>query len=187
MRQGLERVGNVGSGSRTGSDERAAARDLVLGLDVGGTKLAAGVVAPDGSVLSWLSVPTRVEEGPDAVIARHLDLGRAAVADAGVEWSSIGAVGIGCGGPLDPVAGIIESPPNLPGWRDVPLVAIVESALDRPAAVDNDATAGAVAEYRFGAGRTRGVRHLVYVTISTGIGGGLILDGRVYRGAAGNA
>src|SRR3954469_14971618 len=144
MRQGLERVGNVGSGSRTVSDERAAARDLVLGLDVGGTKLAAGVVAPDGRVLSWLSVPTRVEEGPDAVIARHVDLGRDAVAEAGVEWSSIASIGIGCGGPLDPVSGIIQSPPNLPGWDDVPLVASVEAALGRPAAVDNDATAGAL-------------------------------------------
>ena len=189
MRQGLERVGNAGSVAGAGAEgrDRPASTDLVLGLDVGGTKLAAGVVAPDGRVLSWLSAPTRVEEGADRVIARHLELGRRAVSDAGVEWSAIASVGIGCGGPLDPVAGIIESPPNLPGWRDVPLVAIVESALDRPAAVDNDATAGALAEYRFGAGRTRRVRHLVYLTISTGIGGGLVLDGRVYRGAAGNA
>jgi glucokinase len=159
----------------------------VLGLDVGGTKLAAGVVAPDGTVLSFLSVPTGAEEGPDAVIARHLDLGREAVAASGVTWADIDSVGIACGGPLDPFAGIIESPLNLPGWHDIPLVSIVEAALERPAAVDNDATAGALAEFRFGAGRARGVSHLVFLTISTGVGGGLILDGRVYRGAAGNA
>ena len=140
-----------------------------------------------GDVHSWLSAPSHVEEGADAVIARHLDLGRAAVNAAGVSWEDIAAVGIGCGGPLDPFRGIIESPLHLPGWHDVPLVGIVEDALGSPAVVDNDATAAALGEYWFGAGRRRRVRHLVYLTVSTGVGGGLILDGRVYRGAAGNA
>jgi glucokinase len=161
--------------------------DLVLGLDVGGTKLAAGVVAGDGRVLATRTAPSRVEEGPAAMIARHLDLGREAVEASGVPWSAVRAVGIACGGPLDPFAGIIQSPPSLPGWDDVPLVAMVEAALDRPAVVDNDATACALAEDWYGAGRARGARHLVYLTISTGVGGGLVLDGRLYRGAAGNA
>jgi glucokinase len=160
---------------------------LVLGLDVGGTKLAAGIVDRDGRVRSWLSTPSHVEEGPDAVIARHLELGRAAVADAGASWAEIVAVGIGCGGPLDPFRGIVQAPLHLPGWHDVPLADIVDAAFHRPAFVDNDATAAALAEYLYGAGRARDARHLVYLTISTGIGGGLILDGRVYRGAAGNA
>jgi glucokinase len=121
------------------------------------------------------------------MIARHLELGREAVEEAGVPWDAVRAVGIACGGPLDPVAGIIQSPPNLPGWDDIPLIATVSSALDRPAAVDNDATAGALAEFWYGAGRSHGAGHLIYLTISTGVGGGLILDGRVYRGAAGNA
>ena len=161
--------------------------DLVLGLDVGGTKLAAGVVAADGTVLSNLTVPSRAEQGPDQMISRLLELGRDAVVAAGVAWQDVPAVGIACGGPLDPVAGVIQSPPNLPGWDDVPLVALVSSALDRPAVVDNDATAGALAEWWYGAGRSRNVRTLVYMTISTGVGGGLVLDGRVFRGAAGNA
>ncbi len=169
------------------ADGSWAAEDLVLGLDIGGTKLAAGVVAADGRVLSFEVVPSRRDEGPDAMIARLLDLGRDAVEVAGVAWPEIRAVGIACGGPLDPYAGIIQSPPSLPGWDDVPLVAIVERALDRPAVVDNDATAGALAEWWYGAGRDRAVRNLVYLTISTGIGGGLVLDGRVYRGIAGNA
>jgi glucokinase len=160
---------------------------LVLALDVGGTKLAAGVVSRDGSVLSNLIVPSRAEEGPERMIARHVDLGREAVTAAGVSWSEIAAVGIACGGPLDPLAGIIQSPPSLPGWDDVPLVSMVERALDRPAVVDNDATAGALAEWWYGAGRARSIDHLIYLTVSTGIGGGLILDGRVYRGAAWNA
>ena len=167
--------------------EGGTADDFVLGLDVGGTKLAAGVVAGDGRALSMEVAPSRVEEGPDAMIERHLDLGRAAVAAAGVPWDRIRAVGIACGGPLDPFRGIIQSPPGLPGWDDVPLVATVEAALQRPTVVDNDATACAIAEWWFGAGRAGGIRDLVYLTISTGVGGGLILDGRVYRGAAGNA
>jgi glucokinase len=160
---------------------------LVLGLDVGGTKLAAGVVAADGSVLSNLTAPSHAHQGPEEMISRHLELGRDAVIGAGVDWADVRAVGIACGGPLDPLAGIIQSPPSLPGWDEIPLVSIVSQALDRPTVVDNDATAGALAEWWYGAGRTRGVRHLVYLTISTGIGGGLVLDGRVYRGAAGNA
>jgi glucokinase len=161
--------------------------DLVLGLDVGGTKLAAGVVAGDGSVLSLRVAPSRSEDGPDAMISRHLELGRDAVEAAGVPWSEVRAVGIACGGPLDPAAGIVQSPLHLPGWHDVPLVATVSAALDRPTVLDNDATAGALAEFWYGAGRSFGARHLVYLTISTGIGGGLVLDGRLYRGAKGNA
>jgi glucokinase len=164
-----------------------AADDHVLALDVGGTKLAAGVVARDGTVRSKRVAPSRVEDGPDAMIARHLELGREAVAASGLPWSGIGAVGIACGGPLDPQAGIIQSPLSLPGWDDIPLVAIVSDALGRPAVVDNDATAGALAEWWYGAGARREVRNLVYLTISTGVGGGLVLDGRVYRGTAWNA
>lgn len=166
---------------------RPAPDDLVLGLDVGGTKLAAGVVAGDGRVMSERVAPSRREEGPDAMIRRHLELGREAVREAGVPWSAIASVGIACGGPLDPFGGIIQSPLHLPGWDDVPLTRIVSDAFGLPSAVDNDATAGAIAEWWFGAGRSRDVRHLVYLTISTGVGGGLVLDGRPYRGAAGNA
>jgi glucokinase len=159
----------------------------VLALDVGGTKLAAGVVRGDGRVLSWLSIPSGIGDGPHAVIARQIELGRRAVEVAGVPWEGIGAIGIACGGPLDPLEGVIQSPPNLPGWDDIPLVSMVEEALGRPAVVENDATAGALAEYWYGAGRSRATRDLVYLTISTGVGGGLVLDGRLYRGAAGNA
>ena len=144
-------------------------------------------MAGDGRVLSQLTIPARKLEGPDRMIARLVDLGREAVDVSGVEWSRIGSIGIACGGPLDPVKGIILTPPNLPGWDEIPLAKIVADALDRPVAVDNDATAAAVAEWWFGAGRSRDVQDLIYLTISTGIGGGLILDGRPYRGVAGNA
>src|SRR5215211_6755290 len=103
----------------------------VLALDIGGTKIAAGVVRRDGTVRSRRIAPSRVEDGPETMIARHLALGRAAVADAGIGWSAIRAVGIACGGPLDPLAGVIQSPLSLPGWDDIPLVSIVSRELDR--------------------------------------------------------
>ena len=121
------------------------------------------------------------------MIARLVALGRDAVDAAGIDWTRIGSIGIACGGPLDPANGIILDALNLPGWKDIPLGAMVADAFQRPVAVDNDATAGAIAEWWYGAGRSRDVHDLVYLTISTGIGGGLILDGRPYRGVAGNA
>jgi glucokinase len=159
----------------------------VLGLDVGGTKLAAGVVTGDGRVLSRRVIPSHADEGPMPMIERLVELGHAVVGDSAVPWAAIDAIGIACGGPLDPRAGIILSPPNLPGWDHIPLAKLVSAALGRPTAVENDATAGALAEWWFGAGRSRAIDDLVYLTISTGIGGGLVIDGEIYRGATGNA
>jgi glucokinase len=156
----------------------------VLGLDIGGTKLAAGVVDPNGRVLSFELDPTLAEEGPDSGLTRLFDLGRRAVAAAGLELAQIGIVGIGAGGPLDAGRGILIAPPHLPGWRHVPLTALAEEAFGLPAALENDATAAAAGEHRYGAGR--GTRHMVYLTISTGVGGGAVVDGRLFRGASGN-
>lgn len=154
----------------------------VLGLDIGGTKLAAGLVDTTGRVRSFLVAPT-----PDGV-APALDvlsaLGRKAVADAGADWSEVEAVGIGCGGPLDAERGVLLSPPHLPGWVDVPVAHLVATAFNRRAALDNDGTAAAEAEHRFGAGV--GTAQMVYLTLSTGVGGGAVLNGQVYRGATGN-
>ena len=174
------------------SDDRSPRRPpppdtVVLALDIGGTKLAAGVVTGDGRILSRAVVPAEAQEGPWSMIDRQVDLGRQMVADAGVEWSRLAGIGIACGGPLDPEAGVILSPPNLPGWDRIPLVDTVSERLGLRTAVENDATAGALAEWWFGAGRSHDVDDLIYLTISTGIGGGLVLDGRLYKGVAGNA
>lgn len=159
------------------------AHRTVLGLDIGGTKLAAGVVDATGMVHSFLRTPTLGHEGPDRVVERLLELGREAVAAAGASWSGVEAVGVGCGGPLDAARGVL-SPPYLPGWHDVPLAAIAERAYGLPVVLDNDATAAAAAEHRYGAGA--GVTNMVYLTVSTGVGGGVIVDGRLYRGSDGN-
>ncbi|WP_314174109.1 ROK family protein [Streptomyces winkii] len=160
-----------------------AGRPAVLALDIGGTKLAAGVVRSDGAVLSYETCPTGVTDGPAAGLDRLFALARAALAGQPPGQQLLGT-GIGCGGPLDSVRGRLISPPHLPGWTDIPLTSLAEDAFGMPAVLDNDGTAGAAGEWRFGAGR--GTRHLLYLTISTGIGGGMVVDGRTYRGAAGN-
>jgi glucokinase len=159
-------------------------KGVVLGLDVGGTKLAAGVVGPDGEVFSFLVTPTLVQEGVDAVLGRLFDLGHKAIDEAGPAGAHVAAVGIGCGGPLDSDTGVLLAPPHLPGWIDVPVTRLTEARYGLPTVLDNDATAAAVGEHRYGAGR--GTRNMIYLTVSTGVGGGAVLDGRTYRGAAGN-
>ena len=156
----------------------------VLALDIGGTKLAAGVVDANGLVHSFAVEPTRAQEGPDAALPRLFDLGRRVVAESGVEWPAVEAVGIGCGGPHDAAAGLLIAPPHLPGWRDVAINDLAARAFERPVTLENDATAAAAGEHRWGAGA--GVRHMVYLTISTGVGGGGVIDGSLYRGASGN-
>lgn len=164
--------------------QQAFAPDVppVLALDIGGTKLAVAVVTPDGSTRGWQLAPTRREEGPDGVLKRLFELGHRAVEEAGL--GPIAAVGISCGGPLDTATGVLECPPHLPGWIDVPVTALASAEFAVPACLENDATAGARAEHRFGAGA--GVDTLVYLTVSTGIGGGAIIDGRLHHGSAGN-
>lgn len=151
----------------------------VLALDVGGTKLAAGVVGADGELRSFLSTRTEVADGPAAVIERLIRLGRDALAEAG--RPEVAAVGIGCGGPLDPRTGVILGPPGLPGWDEVPLGPLVRDEFGLPTYVENDATAAALGEYRWGGW---GVRDLVYLTVSTGFGGGVVAGGELFRGAA---
>lgn len=158
----------------------------VLALDVGGTKLAAGVVAPDGSLRSFCRIETAVDEGPRAVVKRLLELGEQALAESGVHADAtgperVGAIGVGCGGPLDPRSGVILGPPGLPGWNDVPLGRLVAERFGLPTSVENDATAAALGEYRWGGWD---VRNLVYLTVSTGLGGGVVIDGDLFRGAA---
>lgn len=158
----------------------------VLGLDIGGTKLAVGVVTADGAVHGGLVEPTRREQGPRRVLQRLFALGHRAVADAGL--GPVAAVGISCGGPLDAEAGVLQAPLHLPGWHDVPVVALAEDAYGVSAALENDATAAALGEYRHGHGARLPAADatMLYLTLSTGVGGGAVVGSRLHRGAAGN-
>lgn len=159
-----------------------ATQHPVLALDIGGTKLAVAMVTPDGRTHGSLIEPTEKHRGPDAVIAHLFDMGRRSIAAADV--GDPGAVGISCGGPLDATTGVLTGPLHLPGWIDVPIVAMAAEAFGVPAVLENDATAAVLGEHRYGA--ARGAAIALYLTLSTGVGGGAIIDGRLHRGAAGN-
>ncbi len=154
--------------------------EVVLGIDIGGTKLAAGIVDATGNILARGEVPTLAAEGPERVLDRTVQLARNLLGKAGLPAAAIHRIGVGCAGPVDRQAGLILNPPNLPGWIRVPLVEHFEKVLGRPAVLENDANAAALGEFRYGAGR--GARSLVYLTVSTGIGGGIILDGKIWHG-----
>lgn len=153
---------------------------LILAIDIGGTKLAVGAARLDAfrqnGQLEWLmKEPVPVPGTPERVIPRVLEMARQLV-----NGAPIAATGISIGGPLDHAAGIVVNFPHLPGWRDILLCEEISRALNAPARLDNDANLGALAEHRWGAGR--GVDDMVYLTISTGIGGGVIVGGRLLHG-----
>ena len=152
----------------------------VLAIDIGGTKLAAGIVNTAGSILVRREVPTLAAEGPERVLDRLTRLAQDVLAAPRVSDEAIQRIGIGCAGPVDRQAGLILNPPNLPGWVCVPLVERIEKALGRPAVLENDANAAALGEFRYGAGK--GGSSLVYLTVSTGIGSGIILNGKIWHG-----
>jgi glucokinase len=129
--------------------------------------------------------PTEPSGDARADLARIAADARRLLAEAGVAASDLAAVGVSAPGPVDPVRGEVVNPPNLPGWGCVPLRAVLREELGAPVRVENDANAAALAEWRYGAGR--GFEDLVYLTMSTGVGGGLVLGGRLYAGVRGNA
>jgi glucokinase len=139
----------------------------------------------EGRVRARRRRPTEPSGDPARDVARLVGDARALLAEAEIERTALLGVGVSAPGPLDRARGALVRPPNLPGWEDVPLRDLLEQGLDLPVHVENDANAAALAEWRFGAGR--GLRDLVYLTMSTGVGAGLVLDGRLYTGVAGNA
>jgi glucokinase len=152
----------------------------VLGIDIGGTKLAAGVVDAAGGILARGEIPTVTSEGPDRVLERVVGLAKDVLVMAGESGKGIARIGIACSGPLDREAGLVFRAPNLPGWVRVPVVEYIQNALAVPAVLENDANAAALGEFRYGVGK--GADSLVYLTVSTGIGGGIILGGKIWHG-----
>lgn len=153
----------------------------VVGIDIGGTKLATVVADKTGHILNKVRKPTLAEKGPEYALGLLFDMVREVVHLAGLERKSISAIGVSCGGPLDTKTGIVYSPPNLPGWDALPLKAKLESEFQVPVTIENDANASALAEFRFGGGR--GYNAVLYMTMSTGIGGGIVINGQIYHGA----
>ena len=158
---------------------------LLLGVDIGGTKCAVilGLSNVGGiEIKDKVSFPTTgvdstiadIETSIEDVLKRNM-----------LNSRDVSAIGISCGGPLDSTAGIVMSPPNLPGWDNIPIVRILSERFGIPAALHNDANASALAEWTFGAGK--GTKNMVFLTFGTGLGAGLIIDGKLYTGTNDNA
>jgi glucokinase len=159
--------------------------DLYGALDLGGTKLRAVVADLEGNVVGEIIQASEAYRGPESVIGRMIETLEESAAEAGVKVSQLRAVGVASPGALDLVHGLVQGAPQLPGWDGVPLVEIMSKRLGLPVLLENDANAAALGENRFGVGR--GTRYLVYLTISTGVGGGIIIDRKVYHGVSGAA
>ncbi len=158
----------------------------IIGVDLGGTSINVGVLPFDGgSILGMRSMPTESQHGAKFVVDRMIDMIRSAMKDASREANipDDGFIGIGLGspGPLDRKTGTVIETPNL-GWRNFPVRDLVSNAIGLEAELDNDANCATLGEWWQGAGR--GVRMLVGVTLGTGIGGGIVIDGRVFHGVA---
>lgn len=158
----------------------------LIGIDIGGTKctVSLGCAGPNGGVQVLQRAPQRptANLSPQDMLALLAE--DAETLMSGVQQRPVG-IGISCGSPLDARRGRILSPPNLPGWDDIPVTDYFRQRLGIPAFLCNDANAGALAEWRMGAGQ--GCRHMVFLTFGTGLGAGLILNGRLYEGASDGA
>jgi glucokinase len=158
-----------------------------IGVDVGGTKVAAGLVSSTGKITHQVRVPMHAMDAAAglAAVTSAIDSVRGAVNAHPESPGSISGIGICAPGPLDPRTGIVINPPNLPGWRNFPLAGLVSKTYLLPVRVDNDGNAAALAEALWGAGR--GYRNIFYATIGTGIGTGIVFDGSIYHGRTGAA
>ena len=160
-------------------------RHYVVGVDLGGTNIVVGAMPTDGSrEIGVRSSPTRSTQGSDAVIDRIVEMIETVIAvtcaEEGVGRDAFVGVGVGAPGPLDRASGVVVVAPNL-GWKDLPLRDLIARRVGLPVSLDNDANCATLGEWWTGA--ARGARHAIGITIGTGIGGGLILDGRLYYGA----
>lgn len=158
---------------------------LLLGVDIGGTKCAVTLGLSEGDDIVIKDKKDFPTTDVDGTIANIKTAVREVLDRNSLKEKDIYAIGISCGGPLDSSSGVIMSPPNLPGWDNIPIVGILSEEFGVPAAVHNDANACALAEWKFGAGK--GTRNMVFMTFGTGLGAGLILDGKLYTGTNDNA
>lgn len=160
--------------------------NAAIGIDLGGTNVRAAVIErAEGRALALASQPTLAQEGPERGIRRIEDLIERVMDEAGCPAGALAGIGIGATGPLDVKHGLIASPWNMPGWHEVPIVRLLAERFGLPALLDNDCNVAALGEHWLGAGR--GCEDMIYLTVSTGIGAGIILGNRLHRGYNANA
>jgi glucokinase len=155
----------------------------VVGVDVGGTKIAAGVVGANGQVQGRVKLPTDTSR-PEMTLQAIAHAVKEALQGAGLEASRVNGIGLGIPGKVDPATGVSLLAVNL-GWQDVPVKSWLENQLNLPCAIENDVAAGALGESLYGAGK--GLENLVYISLGTGIAARVIIEGRLYRGSSGLA
>lgn len=158
---------------------------LILGVDIGGTKIAAAIVTEEGKITARGSGPTSAQAGPETVIDNIFAIIDKVISSANVAPRQLSCIGIAAAGIIDSENGKVIFSPHLPGWREVPLRDIVHKRFNIPAFLGNDASLAALGEWYFGVKKQ--VANLIYVTVSTGIGGGIICNGRLYTGVLGTA
>ncbi len=159
-------------------------KKYIVGIDLGGTKISGAVSDKDGKVLYMKTIDTLASEGSDNVIGRITWLINHVLSELNISNEDVFGVGIASPGPLNSDEGMIIETPNLP-FKNFPLKKAVESAVGIKTFIDNDANAAALGEFLFGAGKE--VENLIYITVSTGVGGGIIINKKLYRGKSGNA
>lgn len=159
--------------------------EYAIGVDIGGTKIAVAVVDRMGEIANSSTVPMNPEKSPDQVINEIIQIIGQAMQGHTQGMQSLLGIGVGVPGPLDAGKGLVNCPPNLPLWVDVPVKEMLESAFAVPVLMENDANAAALAEKWIGAGR--GSENFTYLTISTGIGAGIVANGKLLSGSRGNA
>jgi len=151
-------------------------------VDIGGTKTAVVLSCAPPEIVCRQEFATEPELGPEPAIHRIIAALKEILAAQGTAADSLNGIGISCGGPLDRRLGMVMAPPNLSTWIDVPIVEILRREFNCPVRLENDANAGAIAEHRFGAGR--GFHNVVFLTLGTGLGSGILIDDRLYHGAS---
>lgn len=156
-------------------------KKYIIGIDVGGTKMAVTLADFDANFIAKEQFATADVKTPRETVEKTFDIIKTLLRERKLSPSDVAGIGISCGGPLDDKRGVILSPPNLPGWDEVPIVKWYEDEFKIPSYLKNDAEACAIAEWKFGAGR--GCENMVFLTFGTGLGAGLILNGRPYSGA----
>jgi glucokinase len=158
---------------------------LFAAIDLGGTKIYTILANENGHILTHIRLDTRAQEGPEVIIRQMADSVHQVLSQAGKEPARLQTAGVCAAGFFDWRQRVLVHSPNMPGWNNVPLETKLSEALHVPVLAENDANAAALGEARQGAGR--GSSDVIYITVSTGIGAGLILDGRIYRGTGGFA
>ena len=159
-------------------------KEYIIGVDLGGTKISTAISKKDGVIIENVVIPTNSKEGEAAVLKRVISSIEEALIKANIKIDEVRSIGIGSPGPLDAEKGIIITTPNLP-FKNYNLVQPLKDKFNVPVYLDNDANVATIGEYMFGAGK--GKKNIVYFTVSTGVGGGAILNGNIYRGNTSNA